>query len=100
MSAAETDKCKARSIGRFSISYKMLQMHLEEVRSVMRGVVVVRAESRWDKDCIDYVALCDAFEPVEGYREPPEYQAVITRHPDGEITAEWQRKPAVGELTY
>jgi hypothetical protein len=79
-------------IGKFRISFIFLQSHPKEAAAIFAGLIVVRAESRYDFDAIEYIALGDCFEEVDRGFEAPEYRLILTRNEDGSIVIEgWQR---------
>lgn len=54
-----------RRFGRFTVSHVVLQdMPVEEAGQLFAGLVVVRAESKFAEDAIEYTAWCADFAPV------------------------------------
>jgi hypothetical protein len=79
-------------IGRFRISFLFLQSRSKEAAAIFAGLLVVRAESRYDFDAIEYIAVGDCFDEVDRGLEAPEYRPILTRNEDGSIVIEgWRR---------
>lgn len=59
---------------------------------MLSGLLVVRAESRYDYDAIEYIALGECFDEIDRGFEAPEYVAVLTKNENGSIKLEgWQK---------
>ena len=78
-------------IGRFTISHDLIERDWREVAYVLAGMLVVRAEMKYDRMVIEYTALCDDFDEVSKGMVPPEYRAIITRDDANNLTVEWRR---------
>lgn len=63
----------ARNIGTFSIPRRMIDGDKEILLELFAGMIVVRAELRFDTDAIEYTAISDKFEPVDINRAAPHY---------------------------
>lgn len=76
--------------GRFSVNRYMLSTHTDEMLNhVFNRMVIIRAECMFHNDTIDYMAYSEDFAVCPSGTEPPLYQALFTRHPDGAITIAW-----------
>lgn len=64
--------------GRFRISHDVLRRDYRAAMAALEDVLVVRAESLFGSDCIEYVGYCPSFEPVERGAEAPFYEAQLT----------------------
>ena len=64
---------KERRIGRFIIPDMWMIVRPQTVFNIMTSVIVVRAESRYDVDGIDYIALGEHFDPVPNCEIAPNY---------------------------
>ena len=79
---------QANKIGRFTIDHEHIDGNPEIVRAIMGTLIVVRAESLFATQCIEYVALCDDFEDTNPGVMPPFYDVVV----DGEQgTITWSK---------
>lgn len=75
-----------RQLGRFRVSLLALEYMLSEaVLSAMSNFLIVRAETLYHMNAIEYVAYSDLFEPVEEGCEPPLYLVEIDS--DGDVNA-------------
>ena len=68
---------KKRNIGLFEIPARMIEENTQELIRLFAGMIVVRAEFRYDKGTIDYSALSDRFEPVDINCHPPKYDVTL-----------------------
>lgn len=62
-----------RRIGRFQISHVTFAHDWHAVLPLMAKVAILRAESLYHLDAIEYLALCDEFEEIEVTIIPPLY---------------------------
>jgi hypothetical protein len=77
-------------VGRFRLPQTWIRDHrFGDLLAALDGCIVVRAESLWHCDAIDYVALHADFEPVRPGHEAPQYMAIVS----GGRRA-WAREPA------
>lgn len=74
-----------RRLGKFSINMKLIDSAPEIIRELMGHMIVLRAEIRYDRDYIDYVAESELFAPVDRYMIAPDYEL---RRQDGVWHAE------------
>lgn len=82
-----------RRLGKFRISFDWLDQDWHKALPLFSGLVVIRAEARYDFDGVEYIAFCDQFEEVPEYQEAPEYAAIMHREEDGTVTLKgWQRQ--------
>jgi hypothetical protein len=68
--SVETEK----RYGKFSISFDLFLNYFEQIRSLLSGVVVMRAESSYVSACIEYTAWCEEFDLVKEGEEIPIYR--------------------------
>ena len=68
-----------RQIGKFYINADLIDDAALLVRLIMANVIVVRAEFRYDRNAIEYIAISDQFEPIGQASEPKLYQWHIDR---------------------
>lgn len=87
----EAEPPEPRRIGRFRISHTLLRGHQRDVLAALQRVLIVRAESRWDLDCIEYSGVSDDFEPVPNGIQAPYYTVTIDRKEDGSLTFKWTK---------
>lgn len=67
----------SRRLGKFQIPDLMLREFPETVQLALSGMIVIRAEQRWDFHGIEYIAMSEHFDEIsEGY-QVPDYIAVI-----------------------
>jgi hypothetical protein len=71
--------------GRFRISRHLIQRHPEDLMTILSGMVVIEASSKWEGDCIEYLALCERFEPLDEYIMAPFYHLNLRK--DGEAVS-------------
>jgi hypothetical protein len=71
--------CEAfqRRFGRFRISRAMIVGKPALALALLRGVLVVSCDMRWDYDGNEYVGLSDAFRPIPEGSEAPIYTASV-----------------------
>ena len=76
-----------RRLGRFLISSHLLYEWPEAVRLALSGMIVVRAEQRYDYDGIEYIALSENFRPLAEGSRAVDYQPIIEKvmNEDGEM---------------
>ena len=53
-----------RRLGMFSIDLDLIEKRPKDVRGIMEQCIVLRAETMWHKNCVDYVAICEQFPEV------------------------------------
>ena len=70
----QSDKKQGRRIGRFCVSHYLVEQHWEKLLPLMSKVFVVRAESLYARDCIEYVALSPEFAEASFDVVTPEYE--------------------------
>ncbi|MEY9560508.1 hypothetical protein [Sinorhizobium fredii] len=71
-----------RRLGRFSIAIELISEASDVVRRIMGEVIVLRAEAMLVDACIEYEALCPAFEPLKEGLRLPEYDIVYDADTD------------------
>ncbi len=79
-----------RQIGKFKVSHSLLSENLDLICALFKkmDLVVIRAESRWDVPCIEYVGVSPLFEEQPEGVETPEYDIIINQpliRPDGRM---------------
>lgn len=88
----ETER-KERKIGKFYIPNYVLETDRELVRQVLSGIIVVRAEQRYDYDAIEYIGFADCFVDVPEGQLPPEWEARFEVNEEGSARfAGWHLK--------
>jgi len=65
---------KSRKLGRFVLSHGVIEQAPEDVMRLMGRMIVVRAESRYDMDGVEYTAISDYFSCVPAGSIVPEYR--------------------------
>ena len=67
-----------RKLGRFNISHDAIKQTSQRTLSnVMKHFMPIRAESMFDKGCIEYLAISELFDEVELGAEVPIYDLII-----------------------
>ena len=87
-----------KHLGRFTISTGFLAhaWSITSVQAVLKDCIVVRAETMWHLQAIEYVAFHPDFDPIAPGEAAPLYQCLITTSEDGSVTRAWQRATAHG----
>ena len=70
---AISKKSSERRIGRFHIDRHLIDNQPEDVLRLLRDILIVRAEMRYDRDAIEYVGISENFAPVPEGCITPEY---------------------------
>lgn len=65
------------NIGRFEIYGEIIKTNIELAKEILEGVVVLKAESLFHKDSIEYIGISDKFKEVRQGCIPPDYKVVI-----------------------
>ena len=68
-------KTITRRIGRFCVDLSLLEDQTVMAQLMLSGMVIVRAQHRYDLNAIEYMALCDEFDEVPDGQEAPYYDA-------------------------
>jgi hypothetical protein len=71
--------------GRFALSYHFILECFELAQHIMSQMVIVRAESLFPQEVIEYTAISSLFEEVETGAVPPEYKLELI---EGELKVE------------
>lgn len=81
--------------GRFIISHALLcDDNWRSILPAMKDVLIVRAESRYDSQTIEYIGMSDKFEEVDDGQEAPMYHCTLTRDDNGTVSkVKWSRNP-------
>lgn len=66
-----------RRLGRFSISSRLIKTTPELALNILKDIIVVRAETMFHYDCVDYIGISRHFDVLEIGSMPPEYRANI-----------------------
>jgi hypothetical protein len=75
--------------GRFSITRMILLQQPEVLLAVMSHMLIVRAESMFDSDKIEYIAYSNLFDTISESEPTPSYTIIIAETKDGpKVTAE------------
>lgn len=83
---------KDRRFGKFTVTRGIVES--DDMFEIMRGVLIVRAELRYDLDAVEYVGACEHFGVVPHGVMPPEYVAEFKTSIDGDkrsIAVTWQK---------
>lgn len=73
-----------KRVGRFTISHKMIYLKPEAAKKVLSETIVVRAESLFYTERIEYLAYSEHFDKVSPNQMPPEYDVEVTEEFNGE----------------
>ena len=84
-----------RRLGRFDVSWPMIQDREDDIAFILSGLIVVDAKREFDTDTLKYLAFGPQFDPVPKYEAAPRYMPRVTEHFDGDggrsISVEWKR---------
>jgi hypothetical protein len=64
---------KIIKVGKFSVSRRVIDEQPALARKLMRDIIIVRAEMSYVQDSIEYIGICDEFEPISELTPVPEY---------------------------
>lgn len=64
-------------IGKFRISHALLDNNWQKLLPIMATVVIVRAESLYERKCVEYVGYSMQFDLVQEGVKTPEYTATF-----------------------
>jgi hypothetical protein len=64
-------------IGKFSIPLDQINDTPKVALAILAGCIVVRAESMWHSNQIEYIAVNDAFDVVPVGNVPPRYDVIV-----------------------
>ena len=91
-----------KRLGRFAVAMNIIHESPVMAQLMLSGMVIVRAEHRYDLNAIEYMALCDDFDEVSAGYEAPYYDARMNeQRVDGEdgndggvirVFEGWQRR--------
>lgn len=70
-----------RRFGRFRVGIDAMKEYPDRLAELLARCVVLRAETRFDLDAIEYTALCPSFKPVAPSCEAPLYNVVARFSP-------------------
>ena len=73
-------KTRPAQVGRFCIDFQILDDQPDMARLMLVGMLVVRAEARYDMAAIEYTAYAEVFDLVEPGVQAPSYQAEFSTH--------------------
>ena len=68
-----------KRIGRFSISYQVIDEDPLMALLMLSGKLIVRAEARHEMHAVEYHAYCDEFDEVATGQQIPEYIAELSQ---------------------
>jgi hypothetical protein len=79
-----------RRIGKFLVSIEVIENGV--LPSVMKdlGITIIRAESMYLNNSIEYIGVCPSFDIIHDGEFPPEY-IIIARNNEGVITYDVKR---------
>lgn len=83
-------KTQAR-VGRFTISLDWIDKEYDLVRRICGECVITRAETLFHPPVVEYVAICDQFDPVSLGQVIPEYEIICHREKGSKT--KWQFRP-------
>lgn len=86
-SGKEVEDIKQRA-GRFQIGWDVIRLHPKEVLEAIKDVVIVRAESLYHGQVVEYVGFCDEFRETSVGDRVPSYQARLKTDEFGKTTRE------------
>ncbi len=66
-----------RRIGIFNIPQEIVSNNIDLAKEILEGVVVVKAEFLFHKDCIEYIGISEKFKETDKGSIPPNYNLVI-----------------------
>ena len=78
--------------GRFSIPHDLIHDTPNALLKVMSECLIVRAESMWAEDIIEYTALSRYFEPANLGEQIPEYTWIVDQDDEGVVTGVTAKK--------
>jgi hypothetical protein len=69
---------KQRKVGIFKISHRLIEDYPDEIIETFRrlGILVIRAESMYYNDCIEYMAYSVFFRSIPQNEIPPRYEII------------------------
>lgn len=82
---------KDRRIGRFFIDAYVIDRDPQGARAILKDVIVVRAEQMWNRNGVEYVGICDAFEVNDPMHMVPEYEPQLVFSRDAAVQVTWKR---------
>lgn len=78
-----------KRMGRFAISHDSIKSGVDGLLEIFGKVIVLRAESIYHTQAIEYIAISPLFDVVEPELDPPSYKFIVTdAEIDGEIVRE------------
>ncbi len=79
--------------GKFTVSGEIIRYDFPTLVRIMKDVVVLRVETRLDRDETDFYAYHPSFEESDYRCVADEYEPIISKKINGEITSvEWRKK--------
>jgi hypothetical protein len=66
------------SKGKFKLNYELVRSDFDLARTILRTVIVIRAENCFITGEITYWAYSEHFDEIDARFQPPEYEAIIT----------------------
>jgi hypothetical protein len=82
-----------RKIGKTRVSRHYVDDCPKEIVRMLAGTIPVRAETIFYDDTIEYVLICDQFDPVRNGESLPDYEAVFNCDENGALVwAGWRRR--------
>jgi hypothetical protein len=76
-----------KRLGKFYVTSYLLRENPDAMFEIMKYMVVVRAEARFDTDTVDYIAYSPLFELKEEDQETPRYSIVLDWNDGCKVTA-------------
>lgn len=82
---------RSRRLGIFKIPCDSIEKRPDETRAALATCIVVRAESLYHEDAIEYVAISEHFEEIPLGTRPPEYKCILRTEDKKPVFDCWQR---------
>ena len=66
-------------VGKFYIANDLIEKNPKLITNILHGIVIVRAESKFARDQVEYVGYSKEFKKVGEGLNPPEYEVIIDK---------------------
>ena len=80
-----------RRLGKFYVSFAVLERNPERVTGMLSGMLIVEAKANYYNKRIEYVAYSERFDATEDGCEPELYIATGSKNELGELSFHWKR---------
>lgn len=81
-----------RRRGKVTIDMRALRRDRDAALAISRDLVIWHTEENMMMDTVTWWAESKLFDPIPEGQIPPEYQAKVTQHDNGEIAVAWERQ--------